>query len=113
MWCAFEGAPRILRLYGRGEVVLQENTERWNELMAHFDPLPGMRQIIVNHIDRVQTSCGYAVPFMDYKEDRNALQKWSKVKGEERLIEYRLEHNCKSIDGIETPLGDSLRKDKT
>jgi hypothetical protein len=113
MWCSFDGAPRILRLYGRGEVVLPVNTERWNELVVHFDPLPGMRQIIVNHVDRVVTSCGFAVPFMDYKEDRNSLQKWSKVKGEERLIEYRREHNCESIDGIETPLGTLLRKGKT
>jgi hypothetical protein len=113
MWCAFEGAPRILRLYGRGEVVLPENTKRWNELVAQFDPLPGMRQMIVNHVDRVITSCGFAVPLMDYKEDRNSLQMWSKVKGEERLVEYRREHNCESIDGIETPLGALLRKDET
>jgi hypothetical protein len=94
-------------------VVLRENSKRWNALVAQFDPLPGMRQIIINHVDSVVTSCGFAVPFMDYKEDRNSLQKWSKLKGEERLVEYRREHNCESIDGLETPLSATLLKDKT
>ena len=114
MWCAFEGAPRILRLYGRGEVVLPSDSKRWNELVAHFQQplLPGTRQIVVNHVDRVQTSCGFAVPFMIYKEDRNSLQKWSRVKGEEGLIEYRYEHNCKSIDGIDTPIAAWYKENK-
>lgn len=83
MWCGFEGPPRILRLYGRGEIVLKDDdSERWKGLVEKLDVpvLPGTRQIVVNHVDRVQTSCGFAVPFMDYKEDRNSLQKWSKVK---------------------------------
>eukprot|EP00541_Cyclophora_tenuis_P019370 CAMPEP_0116575052 /NCGR_PEP_ID=MMETSP0397-20121206/19740_1 /TAXON_ID=216820 /ORGANISM="Cyclophora tenuis, Strain ECT3854" /LENGTH=141 /DNA_ID=CAMNT_0004103895 /DNA_START=77 /DNA_END=502 /DNA_ORIENTATION=- len=102
MWCAFEGPPRILRLYGEGEVVLPD-TERWNELKNHFaGVLPGTRQIVVNHVKRVQTSCGYAVPYFDYKEDRNTLQKWSKVKKEDGLREYRREKNQHSIDGLKT-----------
>ena len=108
MWCGFEGAPRILRLYGRGEVVLKDDhSKRWKELVNKFgvEVLPGTRQIIVNHVDRVQTSCGYAVPFMDYKEDRYSLQKWSEVKGDEGLAKYREEHNLKSIDGIVTHVG--------
>lgn len=107
MWCGFEGPPRILRLYGRGEVVLRdENSKRWNEIVAKFDApvLPGTRQIVMNHVERVQTSCGFAVPYLDYKEDRLSLQKWSKVKGEEGLKEYRREKNLKSIDGIDTPM---------
>src|SRR5690606_38357983 len=55
MWCAFEGPARILRLYGRGEVVLPGST-RWEDLIGLFDLLPGARQIVVNHVERVQTS---------------------------------------------------------
>ena len=75
MWCGFEGPPRILRLYGRGETVLRnEHDPRWNELASKFDSLlPGARQIVVNHVDRVQTSCGMAVPFMDYSKETHRI----------------------------------------
>ncbi|MEM9954888.1 MAG: pyridoxamine 5'-phosphate oxidase family protein [Chloroflexota bacterium] len=105
MWCAFEGAPRILRLYGRGEVVLPES-ERWQDLYPLFDPLEGARQIIVNHVDIVQTSCGYAVPFMDYKEERLTLKKYAENKGEDGMHAYRQEKNMQSLDGLRTPLAD-------
>lgn len=58
MFCAFSGGPRILRLYGRGEIILPDNP-KWNHYMSTYfnnQPLPGTRQIIVNHVDRVQTS---------------------------------------------------------
>ncbi|HEX2622484.1 MAG TPA: pyridoxamine 5'-phosphate oxidase family protein, partial [Phototrophicaceae bacterium] len=65
MFCAFEGPPRILRLYGTGRTVLL-GTPEWDELIDLFTPMPGMRQIIVIDVTRVQTSCGYAVPFFNY-----------------------------------------------
>ena len=46
---------------------------------------------------------------MEYKEDRDTLKKWSKVKGEDGY-DYRREHNCKSIDDMETLLS-ALYKD--
>lgn len=104
MWCAFEGPPRILRLYGRGESVLP-GSARWQELSPHFEMLPGARQIVVNHVERVQTSCGFAVPFMDYREERETLIRYTVKKGEEGMREYRAEKNQRSIDGLPTPLG--------
>lgn len=104
MWAAFEGAPNIMRTYGEGEVVLP-GTARWDELIPHFEMLPGARQIIVNHITKVQTSCGFAVPFFDYKEDRMSLQDFATTKGEDGLIAYRQQKNCESLDGLPTPLG--------
>lgn len=101
MWCAFEGAPRILRLYGKGRVVLPSSPE-WNDLIAHFDMLPGARQIIVNDVERVQTSCGFAVPFMEFQSDREALKKYAETKGEDGLVAYRQEKNMTSIDGLPT-----------
>ena len=35
MFCSFSGAPLILRLYGKGEVVHQ-SSEKWNALAANF-----------------------------------------------------------------------------
>jgi hypothetical protein len=104
MFCAFEGPPNILRLYGTGSVVLPESSE-WGILIPLFPPLPGARQIMVIDILKVQTSCGYAVPFMDYTGERDTLQRWSVQKGEEGLKQYRQEKNTLSLDGLPTPLG--------
>src|SRR5688500_2439968 len=54
MFCAFEGAPKILRLYGRGRTLLA-GTDGWTELASRFEPRPGARQIIVVDVERVQT----------------------------------------------------------
>jgi hypothetical protein len=111
MWCGFEGSPRILRLYGRGEVVLKDS-QKWKVLVQeHFaDVLPSARQIIVSHVDRVQTSCGYAVPFYDYKEDRETLKNYMKVKEKKGAMQdYWKDKNLESIDGLTTPMGAELR----
>lgn len=55
-------------------------------------------------VDLVQTSCGFAVPFMDYKEDRNILNDWSTKKGEKGIKEYWDNKNRKSIDGFDTQI---------
>jgi hypothetical protein len=108
MWCAFEGAPRILRLYGSGEVVLRDSP-KWKEMSRMFEVLPGARQIIINHVERVQTSCGYAVPFFDYQEDRETLKKYYHVKERQgQMEEYWKNNNMKSIDGLETPLSSKM-----
>lgn len=104
MFCAFEGPPNILRLYGKGNVVLPGSSE-WESMYPLFTPLPGGRQIISIEVHLVQTSCGYAIPFMTYEEERETLQRWSVQKGEEGLKQYRLEKNAQSIDGLPTPLG--------
>ena len=104
MFCAFDGPPNILRLYGRGEVALP-GSPLWDELRPHFGDRPGARQIIVAQIDRVQTSCGFAVPHYEYVGDRDTLDKWATRMGAERLATYRQQKNARSIDGLVTPLG--------
>jgi hypothetical protein len=103
MFCAFEGPADIIRLYGQGRAVLPDTPE-WAALIPQFEPMIGMRQLIVADIDRVQTSCGYAVPFFDYREDRQSLVKWADNKGDDGLQAYRAEKNVCSIDGLPTPL---------
>lgn len=104
MFCAFEGPPNILRLYGTGTVILPGSFE-WEALYPIFTPLPGARQIILIDVHKVQTSCGFSVPFMSYDGERETLQRWSIQKGEAGLKEYRQEKNTTSIDGLPTPLG--------
>lgn len=104
MLCAFEGPPLILRLYGRGEV-LRRGTAAYDELLGGAfegrEP-PGARQIVVLHVDLVQTSCGYGVPLFDYVDERPSLVRWAEAKGEEGLEEYRRTTNTVSIDGLPT-----------
>jgi hypothetical protein len=105
MFCSFTGPPRILRLYGRGRTVLPDAAE-WSDLRARFPDHPGARQIILADISRVQTSCGFAVPFMEYVGQRDRLPRWAEAKGEVALRTYRREKNSRSIDGLPAPAPD-------
>lgn len=107
MFCAFQGPPNILRLYGNGTVILPEDS-KWEELYELFDPLPGVRQIITVDIHKVQTSCGYSVPFMSYEKERDTLRRWAEQKGEEGLQSYWREKNMSSLDQLPTSLGKRL-----
>lgn len=101
MFCAFEGKPKILRLYGEASM-LQPCDSEFAECLEHFDYIKGARQIFDLHIDLVQTSCGYGVPFYDYKEQRDILPKWSDRKGESGVRDYWAQNNMQSIDGRPT-----------
>lgn len=107
MFCAFDGAPRILRLFGRGRVVLPQDAD-WAELSPLFPTYPGTRQIIVIDIQQVQTSCGYAVPLFEYVKERDTLERWAEAKGEDGIEAYWREKNVCSLDGLPTPLGLSM-----
>lgn len=101
MFCAFEGAPQILRLYGYAKVY-HPYDDFWNDNIATFPKLEGARQLVAMQIDLVQVSCGMAVPLMDYKAQRSELVQWAKDKGEDGLQEYWQLKNTKSLDGIAT-----------
>ena len=103
MFCAFEGPPNIVRLYGTGKTVLPTDAE-WDDLSGHFTPHVGARQIIVADIHRVSTACGYAVPFMDFKAERETLTKYWDAKAETKADYQRRKHSA-SIDGLPTPIG--------
>ena len=99
MLCAFEGPPRILRLYGLGRAH-PLGSSRYEELIDRFEPIVGARAIVELAIERVQTSCGYSIPFMDYREERPTLQQWAARKGDDGLQEYWAEKNATSVDGL-------------
>ncbi len=103
MFCAFDGPPNIMRLYGRGYTVLPEHGE-WNELSNHFKLVLGTRQIIVADIDMVQTSCGFSVPYYSYEGERDHAEKWALNKGEDGLESYKAEKNRVSLDGLPTAM---------
>lgn len=103
MMCSFDAKPWILRIYGRGEVIRKRH-ERWAEYKRLFETYPGERQIIVLHVESVQTSCGYAVPRYTYEGQRDTLLKWAENRGPEGVLEYWTEKSQASIDGFPTKL---------
>lgn len=103
MFCAFEGDPQILRLYGEGEIIAPED-RAWTELRNLFpDNIPGVRQIFRLLVTRVQTSCGYGVPLMEFQSQRQRLLDWATDKGEESIQQYHKVKNSRSIDGLKAP----------
>lgn len=101
MFCAFEGKPLIMRLFGRAKTIHHYDSD-WEVYYDLFPHDPGARNIFLVNIESVQTSCGFGVPLMDYKEDRSILADWSKAKGEEGIREYWSQKNVTSIDGKPT-----------
>lgn len=101
MFCAFEGKPLILRLYGTAQIFHPKDAA-FEKYSQHFAPNPGSRQIIEMHVDMVQTSCGFAVPLMDFVEERSILNDWAQKQGQERIEDYWRSKNAKSIDGFDT-----------
>ncbi|MEL6561283.1 MAG: pyridoxamine 5'-phosphate oxidase family protein [Bacteroidota bacterium] len=101
MFCAFEGNPLILRLYGKARIFHKRDAE-FHEYIDLFPPNNGSRQVIEMDVKMVQTSCGFAVPLMDYRSDRDTLGKWAAKKDSEQIEEYWQQKNQKSIDGFDT-----------
>ncbi|MES9944079.1 pyridoxamine 5'-phosphate oxidase family protein [Candidatus Thiodiazotropha sp. CDECU1] len=103
MFCAFEGDPKILRLYGKA-TSHHEGSEVWDAHIGRFPLLPGARQIILMEVDLVATSCGFGVPLFDYLGQRDALVEWAENKGEKGVKEFRERRNRVSLDGKPTDL---------
>ena len=106
MWCSFTTRPLILRCYGTART-LHRTDAGFADLAAHFPATPGARQIFDMDVDLVQSSCGYAVPFMDHAQDRPTLAKWAEDKGD-ALPDYWAEKNRRSIDGLPTGIEANL-----
>jgi len=106
MFCAFAGAPLILRIYGIATAV-HPRDGTWTELYEQFDPLPGARRIFDMQVDLVQTSCGMAVPNLAYQEDRTLLSDWAKKQGFDGIQEYWEQKNQISLDGKPTRISAS------
>ncbi len=101
MFCAFEGQPLILRLYGTARAVHPDHPD-WDALYAHFPAQKGARQVYDMSVDLVQNSCGFAVPEFAFTGDRDILANWAEKKGESGIQDYWRERNTVSIDGFET-----------
>ena len=103
MFCSFEKMPLILRLYGNAKIY-HENDKEYARYRSLFEDFIGARQIIVMDVNLVQTSCGFAVPFMEFKGERTQLIDSDNKKGREGIQQYWKDKNTKSIDGFDTEM---------
>jgi predicted pyridoxine 5'-phosphate oxidase superfamily flavin-nucleotide-binding protein len=103
MWCAFDGPPKIVRVHGTGEALYRDDV-RFAELIPRFAEADGagVRAIIVVRANHISDTCGYSVPFMDYREERPLLQRFLGRKSDEEFAAYceSKEYNARSIDGL-------------
>jgi hypothetical protein len=99
MFCAFDGPPRIVRLYGTGEVV-KPSDPGFDDLVARFPALPGTRAVIKAGIERFSSSCGYSIPYLSYDGERDTLLDWAERKQPAGIADYWVEKNAESIDGL-------------
>lgn len=99
MFCAFVGAPQIVRFHGQGTPVFQDSPD-YQTLAPLFAPHSGERAIIKIDVQRIATSCGYSVPLYDYVDGRDVLDQWTEKKSPEELAAYRKQKNQLSIDGL-------------
>ena len=108
MLCAFEGPPRILRLHGRGEIVVPADP-RFAELLercAFDEPTApqARRAIVLVEVSRIADSCGYGVPLMTYEGVRPHADAWAakklRVDGADALLDYQRQKNAESLDGL-------------
>lgn len=100
MFNAFAGAPRIVRVHGRGTAHL-EGSVGFAELRPHFPDLPGIRSIIDVAVTRVSDSCGYGVPEMRLVAERTRLTYGLQAREDQgTLAQYQADKNARSLDGL-------------
>jgi len=101
MWCSFTKRPLILRAYGTARAIHPGDAD-WQALRALFPDHRGARQVFDMNVEMVQTSCGYAVPFMDFVSHRDTLDKWTDAKSDDDLRDYWADVNAQTLDGKPT-----------
>jgi hypothetical protein len=99
MFCSFDKAPRIVRLHGQGRVA-EVGAPEFEALLPHFKIMPGMRAIIVMDVQRIADSCGFGVPYYEFKGERTTLTDYWERKGDVGVCDYQRQNNVHSLDGL-------------
>ncbi|MEU4469836.1 pyridoxamine 5'-phosphate oxidase family protein [Micromonospora sp. NPDC023888] len=102
MFCAFDGPPKIVRLQGQGRSVAVTE-DGFADRLAEFPAPPGVhgvRAVIIVEVERISDSCGFAVPLMDFRAERDLLLTSHSRRTADDLAVYRATRNAASIDGL-------------
>ncbi|KAG0245367.1 hypothetical protein B0O80DRAFT_435546 [Mortierella sp. GBAus27b] len=108
MFIAFEGAPKTMRLRGRGRVCSLGSPEFLSLYDAHFkgsadldiDKTSGLRSIIVMDVNMVSISCGFSVPLYEYKGNRPTLMNYWSKRSDDQVTDFWIKENAQSLDGL-------------
>jgi hypothetical protein len=106
MFCAFDNPARILRLYGRGAAILPQDGD-FAALAAHFQRLPGVRQVFDIAIESTMTSCGWGVPRMTLENERETLFKYH-AQQDPAVRLAKIAGRTESIDGLPLRVQDRI-----
>jgi len=99
MFCAFEGPANVLRLHGRGRAVTFGEAG-FAQLKALFSTFERARAVIVVDVDRIADSCGWGVPFFEFKGEREQLKRYVDHRPFAEWAERRYASDALSIDGL-------------
>jgi hypothetical protein len=109
MCCAFDGPPKIVRLHGRG-TVLVPGEPAFEALFPRFAPQLTVRSIVRLEVQRIADSCGYNVPKMEVRESRRDSAAWLAKSSDEALRKYLVRANEASVDGLPGMSADELAR---
>lgn len=99
---AFEGDALILRLFCKGEIIALEDG-RFTGYVERFGVnSTSIRQLFLFDIYAVETSCGEAIPYMEFKAERKSLKNWAKKMSDEGVLQayiddHKIPSSLKSI----------------
>ena len=105
---AFEGKPKILRCFCKGEVIKKED-EAFESIAHLFDEdTKAVRQFFKLNIYAVESSCGMGVPLMSFQDERSGVRDYAIKMAEEGKFEQYVQDHRKppSLKGLK-PLENS------
>ena len=100
MFTAFDGPANIVRIYGKGRTLQFDHPDFAAELTRFAPGHERARNIIYVDITSVSDSCGWGVPFYEFKGQRDQLTRYIDNKPPEDWYESRRQKNATSIDGL-------------
>jgi hypothetical protein len=92
MWTSFDGPPHILRAFCQGQLI-EKNHPQWPQYYPLFGQWPHdqIRQLINFQILAIESSCGYGVPIMEFKQPRTQLTQWLARKSATNQLQHYID----------------------
>ena len=90
---SYDKKPMILRLFCKAKILEDKSQDFYHYLELFKEKESLVRNFFIFEIYGVESSCGDAIPYMEYKEDRNLLKNWMvKMDNSNKLETYKEEH---------------------
>lgn len=99
---AFEGNPKILRCFCKGEVITRSDDAFSHVSSCFKEPTEAIRQFFKLNIYAVESSCGMGVPIMSFQQERPGVRDYAlKLAKEGSFDQYIKDHHIPpSLKGL-------------